>query len=508
MKDMKFGEIIEKLIFFSGEKNYTLAYELGYDVSYISKWISGTMLPTHKNIKIISSKIANFILENTDKSSKNEIIDYFNMHINMEKDDSNELLKVCIEDELNKSYLASRPKSNKKTVDKVGNDTDTTANNSVVTINPRYKKQEMDDDIMSYLKEDRKHEIIVLVDLFSLEREEKLHMIGIRHGLLVEEDIKNTKLRFLVNFDEKPEDIIFSSLLLINMVTNYSGIDFKIYSCNQSKYSVVVVAKDHSFRSIVYTTNKKCLFINTSNDKSIVEDTYNSLIDMKRSRSEIAFLEINHSELILNQIYMQYIIGRKLRWLIGNVNELLMPTDLFMELSEKVFGHDEKIMKELRHINAILQNIIENTNIQIIIYRNAIKNYILNGKLSFFNHTIELSLDQKREHLKYMKKLFEENKNIEVKLITDDLVADFKNMKNPSLFLSGGMNFIKINSEEVGKDNKYILIKDLKLKTLYNDFFEELWNIERNNITLTKEQAIDRISDLLRYINILTDITD
>ena len=49
---MEFGKTIEKLIYFLGEKNYSLARELGYDVSYLSKWISGTMFPTFKNIKI------------------------------------------------------------------------------------------------------------------------------------------------------------------------------------------------------------------------------------------------------------------------------------------------------------------------------------------------------------------------------------------------------------------------------------------------------------------------
>ena len=45
MVNMEFGKNIEKLIQFSGQKNYSLAKELGYDVSYISKWISGERLP-------------------------------------------------------------------------------------------------------------------------------------------------------------------------------------------------------------------------------------------------------------------------------------------------------------------------------------------------------------------------------------------------------------------------------------------------------------------------------
>ena len=40
MDEIEFGKLIDKLIYFSGQKNYSLAMKLGYDVSYISKWIN------------------------------------------------------------------------------------------------------------------------------------------------------------------------------------------------------------------------------------------------------------------------------------------------------------------------------------------------------------------------------------------------------------------------------------------------------------------------------------
>ena len=38
MVNMEFGKNIEKLIQFSGQKNYSLAKELGYDVSCIKEY--------------------------------------------------------------------------------------------------------------------------------------------------------------------------------------------------------------------------------------------------------------------------------------------------------------------------------------------------------------------------------------------------------------------------------------------------------------------------------------
>ena len=43
MYQIEFGKLIDKLIYLSGQKNYSLAMRLGYDVSYISKWINLNM---------------------------------------------------------------------------------------------------------------------------------------------------------------------------------------------------------------------------------------------------------------------------------------------------------------------------------------------------------------------------------------------------------------------------------------------------------------------------------
>lgn len=43
-----FGNTIHKLLEITCEKNFRLANYLGYDVTYISKWINGNKLPSKK----------------------------------------------------------------------------------------------------------------------------------------------------------------------------------------------------------------------------------------------------------------------------------------------------------------------------------------------------------------------------------------------------------------------------------------------------------------------------
>ena len=47
MKDKnRFSSLLKHLMAVAKLKNYTLAKELQYDESYISKWITGSLLPT------------------------------------------------------------------------------------------------------------------------------------------------------------------------------------------------------------------------------------------------------------------------------------------------------------------------------------------------------------------------------------------------------------------------------------------------------------------------------
>ena len=53
----RFSELLEQLINISGVKSAGLAKALQYDASYISKWVSGRMLPTEKTKKIFQRSL-------------------------------------------------------------------------------------------------------------------------------------------------------------------------------------------------------------------------------------------------------------------------------------------------------------------------------------------------------------------------------------------------------------------------------------------------------------------
>ena len=173
MYEIEFGKLIDKLIYFSGQKNYSLAMKLGYDVSYISKWINLNTLPSNKNIKNISSITANFIVDSCNQSSLDDIIDYFKIDFN-ENDDKNKVIKQVIEDKINKAYSYSYDISNNKILRRYEDQ-----NNSIQIINTssrkKYLSQKMNVDTSFY------YDIIILCNLFSLNKEDKVNITSIKN---------------------------------------------------------------------------------------------------------------------------------------------------------------------------------------------------------------------------------------------------------------------------------------------------------------------------------------
>lgn len=498
---MEFGKNIEVLIQFSGQKNYSLARELGYDVSYISKWISGAMLPASKNIKHICEKTAKFIVSNCTDSYKNEILKYYNLDTNNYTNDED--IIEYIQEMLNESYIFSTKKKANKNYIKLGKENEDFCN-SLIYVKQKLLKKHLDYNTIQFATNEINNEVILLADLFSLGREDRLYIAGIRSGSIRKINIKNTRIRFLISFDENVDDIIFNIILLINMIKIYSNIDFNLYSCKHGQYTLTSVIKENSFTYTVYTDTKQCLFTNISQDKKVVQDMYESLEDMINTRARETFLEKTPKRMILEKNYIEYMIGRDLRWLIGSMSELFMPSELFLEVGKIVFGDSKEIMDELKNIDAILQNVVYKSNIQILMYENCIRQYMSNGRLSFFNTMITISLEQRQRHIEYMEKLFKENENVDIKLINGNLIDDFKNKENPTAYFSRNINIIKGNFDEyLEGENKYLIARDTRLDNILRRFFKEVWESERYNISKFKEEAVTRISDLLNYINIL-----
>lgn len=498
MKNITFGQLLDKLLYLSNQKKGRLAQELGYDVSYISKWINSKNIPTQKNIGAISKTTAKFIVKSLTDISKQELKEYFEMNI---EESNDELLTEYLERSLKDAYVFTAQKS----LSNICKTTQSQENyNSIVHVNPRLRKQYLSKDAKLFLKKTNKVDIIISANLYNLNNNDKsaiVDMKSILHEMRDVEGITDLKVRILMGFEGSHRDKIHNTMMIINMIVLYPEIEFEIYNCEVDSNSILAVIKDRIFHSALYTKDGNCLYTTMSKEKSVIEEMYYSLEEILKNQGELIVNRVSKNSFIKDKFYIQYIMGQDLRWIMDSMNELFMSQELFDEVANQVFGDDKEIISELKKINLFLQNAIYTSKIKVLIYETELVKYISTGELRFFNTPVKLTLEQREKYVEYIEKIIRESNSIEIKLIEGNFVDNIKNNEQSSIYLSESFKFTITSPSE--ENNDYAIINDSNFENICEDLFDILWNEKEEMLVSCKEEILERISKVLTYTRII-----
>ena len=77
----RFSILLEHLLEVAEVKNYTLAKHLQYDVSYISKWVSGRMLPAKKTEKRVMEGISACVVDEATDDGRDLLLREYSVSI-------------------------------------------------------------------------------------------------------------------------------------------------------------------------------------------------------------------------------------------------------------------------------------------------------------------------------------------------------------------------------------------------------------------------------------------
>lgn len=506
MNQIEFGKLIGKLLNYTGSKNYVLALELGYDVSYISKIINSKIYPSSKNANIICQKIAAFVSREATASARVAIEKYLKISTNaactVEK--QREQFERELEKQLFESYLFStrRDETGKETAGTLEDNEKGVPQekNSYTLINPRLRRKYLQIPIDDAVTEENPLEMIILANLFELSRDDKFHLAGIKKGEFLEAGPERVHFKMILSITENgTKDAIFDSILFIYMVTNFSSTDFQIYATNFPFHTLVMAAKKNFAHFIIPGRDGKCLVATTSADENVIQDTYESLDEMIATNCHPVFEEYSIEDMIISKQYMRSIIGENIRILIGTVNEWFLPPDLFEKLANEQFGDNPEVLEELKNIHIVLNNATYDSDLQVLLYEQSLNNYVLTGELNFFNKRIKVSTADREAHVRHMIHILEEHPNIELKLIKGYFVEEFKQYENPSCYLSSTTSYFRINSEFTKET--LLVMKDNHLIGNFERFFLEAW---QNRSDVVREDGIISAIELsLTYIELL-----
>lgn len=496
MNNRSFGAVLDNLLYITKQKKSSLANYLGYDVSYINKWVNSKILPSSRRANEVCRDISNFIIESLNENTRKHLVDYFEL----DKDDD-DFLYEFIKDTLSNIYLESSNLKGNQNIHKTSVSQEYYNSNSEVK--PAFLQKIIREEVEFNVNSSLDLDIIIAVNLFDINYKDKVSLVNMKKYFYELCKSVDVNISFLLGLNGENKEEILNSLLTINILSSYPKLNFDLYNCNVSNNTAFFVIKDRFLCTCIFSDDGECIFTTTSKDKNLVNEFYYSLEYKLKNKGKNVCLKKSPIEMIEDQTYIQYIMNNELRCLLGSINEFFMPEDLFMEIAHRVFGDNPTLINELKKINIFLHNAMYKGKLKVLIYESELRKYMSSGRLHFFNNPVTLTFKERERHIAFIEKILSEDNDIEIRLIEGNFVEDFRHADNPSLYLSKNLKFIKVHP--VSGMNEYSILRDNEIKKMANNLFHDLWNYGGDLLLIERDDILDRISKSISYTRIISE---
>lgn len=484
----EFSILLKKLMVKSQIKNAVLAQALQYDVSYISKWLSGRMLPAENNIEKIAEDISVCIVTFSDEIRKNELSEEYHEVKN------NDLI-IAIRNSLLNAY------DNSKNIKK---DTDRQPY-KIIDYKARMPLSEMVTIMSKFISPNIKSfcNIVASIDLLSMQHESRLLLAGIKNGrFAICSEHPEIHYHLCINLEIGKRDYVYDSIFIIHMLTSFSHIDFKLYGSINS-YGKIILSNDNQFSvSGMLLDNQQCIAASFSKEPSICHILYQE-IQTFCCQENLLFKNTSISDMLKNHDYIQSLLSTKIKWLIGHLTEQFLPDILIEDLISNSEIHENSTRTNILKTHSLTKSVLESSQVFIMIYESAFANFVVSGELDFFNNKVFLTTDQKLVYMKNILKLLKHN-NINIKLIAKGFSQDFQYITNPCLFLADTISYLRL--ENGCYKNNILRVNNIHIKNMFENFYEQIWNNPNEVVISQNELVMEKLQHYEQQIQMLAEI--
>lgn len=489
-KKNRFSILLEQLMTAAELKNYALAKELQYDVSYISKWVSGRMLPSEKNLDRILRTTSHCVVTSlTEKARAGLYEDY---QVDREED-----LEAAIYDNLIVEYNYVKQLKN----DFGSEIAPKTSYFPELTLLQFISKMKH-----PVLRKVKSLKILAVMDILSMEHEYRLMIADVEgEQMPTKKDRKYDGVHFsmLIDLESGKHDCVCSSIFLMNMLTNCSNVDLKLYGSSQAQGKAIFLVKDMYSISGMLIDRNSCMAVTTSEDSKDCNVLYHKIKTLCR-REMLLFRKINMKEMLEQYDYIQSMLSTNLRWLMGHITEHFLPNDLFEEilLQSDLSGKWNIRCDKLKQIHSVVNSILMESSINIVVYESAFTDFAVSGKLDFYNSSVVLTPSQRIRCIKNILEILEKNQLFQMKLICGRLVSDFQYLAKPCLFLSDTISYLRLDHKNY--QNNSMVLNGPSIKTMFNRFYSEIWNNQNDVVVDDKVSVKKSINHIMESIELLS----
>ena len=493
-KKNRFSTLLENLLSLANMKNYVLAKALKYDESYVSKWVSGSLIPSEKNYDRILKDISHCIVGFLDNDTREKFFEEYQLY---EVDN----LEKAIYENLEEEYLYVKDLKN-------------TTGQEVASKISCYPEMTLGQFVSKMkhpaLRRVKELKVYAIIDILNLDSKYQLLIAQLNSD--TSDRIKmfpGVQFSMYINMDILIKENTSNAIFLLNMLANLSDIHFRLYEGRPAYGKIIFTVKDAYSQSGMLVDDNYCLAVTTSEDAEISNSMYRRIKEIC-NKETLLIRQTSIHEMIDNSEYVQSIFSMNLRWLLGHLTEHLLSKELHDELAEQFLGiYTKEERTRIKKVHNMVQKVLAEFPVKILIYESTLNEFAVTGILDFYGRKIVLTVEQRLRYAEHILKILNSNSNCSFKMIEKDPSKEYTNVKSPTFFMSDGFSYLRLSKNS----NLYnICVPNKKsISDIFRNFFDDMWKKEEvetteGEIKINQMEVKSYVENAIRTLNIMGEM--
>lgn len=387
---MDFSKALKQLFEITALKKSALADEIGYDVSYVSHWISGTKKPSFKNNPALPNQIADFFVLHSDISHRRALCQMLKIDV---ESDASQIHQAIL------NQIGSKPAAGFiKNCTLVDLDSDYEwAKSRIASV---VKEQAEKGDVVLYT-------IPSLADLDYGKEDDLIERLAFSIAPVV---LRQTFVVDPQRYDDPLQLFRFFLYYTKSDPSNYFGQIYFDSFAEEFSSSFFLV------RNRLASIRLRVPFVSTQHTLVVQDEEplfrWQKIIETRIGGLEPVFLRTAKQELVRLRFFYAFLLYERYFAVYVDMFPVFMTRQQRMELIE-IYG--------LPYDEVLLDEMYENPNIQrhIYIFRSVLMRYLVDGKIMMGNHPVHLTLEQRKRHLEHLIEKIRDDPNLQVRILPD-----------------------------------------------------------------------------------------
>jgi len=418
-----YGRLLKNLIDATGTKLSLVAETVGYDVSYVSKWCSGSKLPSKRSLPEINAVLGELFaseLESRDQT------DAFRKEWHIR--DKNTDLKTVISRMLTEAYPVA--------ADTAGPVTYAEQHLTRILTSTKSIHEFFYRDIFRIILEcEEPVDILCTLDLKRI----CTRLLRQRQEVDFHPDYP-VNVKIMASAQAEGRDLENAYFLL----GQWNTVSFDVYRNTHNPGMNMIVIRDHLAVQVSLDADDRVIFAAVTRDPEDVKRSWLKVSPIFRS-SDLLVRGMN-SERFYDRIFRaDFYAAEKYKFLTSHGFEFLLPESVWGSMVRSVKEESGGSMKAkmIKRLQIMWEEIFENSEVDFFVTESILSRYLEDGEILFMDIPYHMTAEERRLHIAHVLEVAHRNPKMHFYLIDEENLPLARNMFRFSLFYNDRILYLK-----------------------------------------------------------------